>query len=102
MNQLIILDGSITYNDFDIDDNIPFLEQVSSYKEDILQISYGTRFILDVGWYPEADPAGYFWIRGIKDFNWQEPLISFRCRSLQELKASIEQVAAALSSQNID
>lgn len=100
INTLTILDGIITYNDFDIDEDIAFQKQENSYKEDILQIEFGSRYILDVGWYPEANPEGYFWVRGIEDCNWQEPLISIQCRSLHQLKEEIEKIATLLSLKN--
>ena len=70
MRNLNLYNGIIDYNDFDIDENVPFEEQEYSYKEDILQISYGDRLTLDVGWYPEHNPQGYFIVYAVKDSNW--------------------------------
>lgn len=99
IKNLNILDGIITYNDFDIDENRSFQAQEFSYKEDILQITFGERYTLDVGWYPEMNPEGYFVVKGIEDYDWMRPLITIRSRSLAELKAAIEQVAVLLSAQ---
>ena len=55
ISNLNILDGIISYNEFDIDENKPFEDQWYNFSEDILQIKYGKRFILDVGWYPQHD-----------------------------------------------
>jgi hypothetical protein len=63
IKNLKLYDGIITYNDFDIDEARTFQDQEYSYKMDILQISFGNRYILDVGWYPEFDPKGHFWVR---------------------------------------
>lgn len=100
INSLNIYSGNLTYNDLDIDEKIPFEEQKWSYKMDIIQIEFGPRYTLDVGWEPELDPEGHFWVRGIQDCNWQKPLMSVRCRSLHELKQGIEKVAALLSLKN--
>jgi hypothetical protein len=50
-----IHDGIITFNDFDINEDTSFGQQKYSYKEDMLQVAFGDRFILDV----EHDPKGY-------------------------------------------
>ena len=100
IKNLKLYDGIITYNDFDIDEALTFQDQEYSYKMDILQISFGTRYVLDVGWYPEFDPKGHFWVRGIQDYDWLKPITQQKCRSLAELKKVIEEVAALLSSKN--
>jgi len=99
IDNLNIHNGVMTYNDFNIDENRSFKAQEFSYKEDILQITFGERYTLDVGWYPEGNPDGYFLVKGIEDCDWMRPLIMIRSRSLGELKGAIEQVAMLLSSQ---
>lgn len=93
INNLNILNGIIAYNDFDIDEKIPFQDQKYSFKEDILQIEFGDHFLLDVGWYPEMNPEGYFVVYAIQDYDWQNPLYEEECRTLQELKHTIEKFA---------
>ena len=100
IDQLNIDDGKITYNDFDIDENRQFYDQEYSYKQDILQIEFGERYVLDVGWYPEFDPKGYFLVRAIEDYDWLKPLLAKKCRSLKELKKAIEETANILSLKN--
>lgn len=98
VKNLNILNGIITYNDFDIDENIPFQNQKHSFKEDILQIEFGRHFLLDVGWYPEMDPKGYFVVRAIQDYDWQNPLYEEKCRIQNELKDAIEKTARLIVS----
>ncbi len=93
VKNLNILNGTIVYNDFDIDEKIPFQNQKYSFKEDILQIEFGEHFLLDVGWYSEFNPEGNFWIRVIQDYDWQNPLYEEKCRTLGELKTVIEKFA---------
>ncbi len=100
IENLNIYDGNITYNDFDIDERIPFGEQKYSYKMDILQITFGPRYILDVGWGPEFNPKGSFLVQAIKDYDWLKPLIEKKCHSLAELKKIIEETAKLLSLKN--
>lgn len=93
VKNLNILNGTVTYNDFDIDENIPFQEQKYSFKQDILQIAFGDHLLLDIGWYPEMSPQGHFWVRMIQDYDWQNPLYEEKCRTLNELKNIIEKFA---------
>jgi hypothetical protein len=93
IKQLNLFGGKITYNDFDIEEHIPFQNQKFSYKEDILQVRYGKTFLLDVGWYPEMEENGYFKVRAIKDYDWCNPLSEKACRNLNELKRAIEETA---------
>lgn len=97
VDNLNILNGVITYNDFDIDENLPFEKQEYSFKEDILQIAFGDRFTLDVGWYPEMNPSGYFVVRAIQDYDWMEPVAKIKCRTLKRLKKAIEKVARIIN-----
>jgi hypothetical protein len=97
IDSLNIYNGIMTYNDFDIDDKKPFEEQKWSHKCDIIQIEFGPRYTLDVGWYPEFDPTGHFLVQGIKDFDWLKPIAKKQCRSLASLKKAIEEIAQLLS-----
>ena len=99
IDTLNILDGIITYNDFDIDENISFEKQKYSFKQDILQIMFGDRFLLDLGWYPEMNPSGYFVVRVILDYDWQEPVAKIKCRTLKKLKKAIEKAAKIIDEQ---
>lgn len=97
INTVYILDGIVTYNDFDIDENISFKDQEFFYKEDMLQISFDTQYVLDVGWYPEFQPTGSFLVQGIQNCDWTNPIIVIKCKTLKELKTAIEQIALILS-----
>lgn len=97
VHSLNLIGGIITYNDFDIDEKVPFEEQKWSYKMDILQITFGPRYTLDVGWVPEFDPKGYFWVQAIKDYDWLNPIAEKKCRTLASLKKAIEEIAILLS-----
>lgn len=93
IKKLNLLDGVITYNDFDIDEYIPFKDQWYMYKEDILQVCFGRRFILDVGFYPSGNPNGCFAIKAILDNDWEHYLSKIKCCTLVELKNAIERTA---------
>ena len=86
IEKLNILDGLVIYNSFDIDEDVSFEDQWYSYSEDILQIKFGERFVLDVGWYPESDLEGKFIVYAILDQNWDNPLMTITCTLLEERK----------------
>ena len=91
-----LLGGEITYDDFDINTNVPLLQQIGSLQEDMLQIKYGKRFILDVGWRPDLDPNGYFLVLVILDTDWLNPVFATKCHTLAELKTVLESAAALI------
>ncbi len=93
-----IQNGEITFNGFDIDMNIPLCNQIDSLREDMLQINYGKRFILDVGWQPDFDPNGYFLVLVIQDKDWLDPVVKTKCHTLEELKKTIESSAQLIQS----
>ena len=97
IKKLNILDGIIVYNDFDIQENIPFEKQWYSYKEDMLQVQFGDRFILDVGWYPEDDQNGNFTVLAIENQDWMNPVSQIKCKTLDELKKAIEKTAKVIT-----
>ena len=94
-----IRDGVIVYDGFDIDENIPLEQQVSSLREDMLQIKFGERFVLDVGWRPDFEPDGYFIVYAIQDKDWEAPLLKKKCYSLKTLKKAIEKCAEIIDEQ---
>ena len=99
LESLKIFDGMVTYYDFDIDESISFEEQKYSYKEDILQIKFGDRFILDVGWYPEFESQGNFLISAIQDNDWMDPVLKTKCYTLEDLMKAIESTAIFIQNQ---
>lgn len=77
--------GRVVYNDFNLNPNASLESQINSLKEDLFQINYYDEYIIDVGWYPEFDEEGSFRICVIKDFDWEAPLFSKRCRDISSL-----------------
>lgn len=98
IDSINILSGKIIYNDFDIDEEVSFEDQVYSFKEDILQIAFGDELIIDVGWYPEFQSHGHFLVRIIKNENWQNPMFKEECRTLDALRSTIEKAAVLIVS----
>ena len=46
---------------------------------------------IDLGWYPDGDPAGSFRLVAILNDNWDSPLLEFSSRSKQEVVEMMEQ-----------
>lgn len=63
-------------------------------KQDLLQIKHkATGILLDVGWYPDSSPSGFYRLVLIQDYEWEQPLFSYASSSYQEIIAKIEEVA---------
>lgn len=77
--------GKIIYNDFDIDINLPFEQQIFSLKEDLLQVNYDDKYLIDIGWAPEFDTKGKFKIRIINDLDWSSPIYFKQTNSVKKL-----------------
>ncbi len=96
IKKLNLLDGKIVWDGFDIDENIPLEKQVDSLREDMLQIGFGKRFVVDVGWQPDFELNGNFIIRAIQDYDWMNPLYRVKCRAFDELKKAIEEAVLVI------
>ncbi|QDH21688.1 hypothetical protein [Saccharibacillus brassicae] len=82
-NSLTEMDPSQQKTD---DENVWF-----NFTEDLLQVKH-TKFgiLLDVGWYPERDPDGYYGLELIKNYDWSNPLVSVDTKDIQDLAERIE------------
>jgi hypothetical protein len=76
------------------------------FPEDLLQIVNDRKgLLLDVGWYPHADPSGSYCLRlirvhdggakGADSYDWQHPVVDFETRSLAEILQKIQELAAS-------
>lgn len=84
-------EGNVVFNDLIIDKNEPLSMQLESLKEDLLQVNYSNKYILDIGWYPEFDIEGQFTISVIADYNWEKPLLLKECNTVEKLEKDINQ-----------
>jgi hypothetical protein len=83
--------GKIVYDDFDINPNIPLEQQIFSLKEDMFQVNYHDKYLIDIGWGPEFNLKGKFKIRIIKNFNWTNPIYFKQTSSLKKLFKLVEE-----------
>ncbi len=82
----VVRDGSITNDE--------------SYKEDLLSIEclwfngtgWSTEpngYVLDLGWYPEADPQGSYCLTLLRG-DWDHTLVNYESRDRRQIRAAIE------------
>src|SRR5262245_27951034 len=67
------------------------------FGQDLLQIRNNKAgLLLDVGWYPPADPSGHFGLKLIKMYQdeclWESPIESFATRDLDSLISKITEL----------
>lgn len=73
------------YIDFDYDEKKSLSEQEFLLKEDIIQIVYEKKYILDIGWYPEFEINGAFRLLIIKNSDWETPFKKYECKDIDTL-----------------
>ncbi|MDY3790954.1 MAG: hypothetical protein SOZ56_00595 [Oscillospiraceae bacterium] len=88
---LVSCGWQITYDEFNIDFSLPFMKQKDWLNEDLFQAS-SEDFIIDMGWYPEGDPAGKLRALLIKNHNWLEPVSEFEDNNAAMLEEHIRKL----------
>lgn len=97
----LITSGKVTYCDPNMDINIPLTHQISTLKEDMLQVEYGSDILLDIGWFPSFAPEGKFQIRIIREYDWGVPVVYAETSELvvlSEVVSCFEKVCIRLAS----
>lgn len=90
--------GIVVCNDFQIDENNSVENQVDNLKEDLFQVNYDDKFIIDVGWFPSFSKNGQFKVVVIEDFNWDDPIYKKTSRTISELREHIEKSVSIVKS----
>ncbi|MCL2336018.1 MAG: hypothetical protein FWC60_01215 [Firmicutes bacterium] len=75
---------------FNVNESLDYYEQQFSYKQDMLQITYDNNYVIDVGWYQDFDPNGFFKIVIIKDNDWWNPVLIEKCTNTKDLSVYME------------
>lgn len=79
------------YNEFNIDPVLSFQEQKWYFKEDLIQIEFNNKYLIDIGWYPELNPDGFFLISVIKNYDWDNPSFEKKCKDIETLKKYLQE-----------
>lgn len=93
-DKINIHQGEMAYNTFNIDLSKDPSSQIHELRQDLIQVVYGTRYVVDVGWYPMYKPEGFFLIYVVEDRDWDEPLLKLKVTKfdtfIQSLKEAID------------
>ncbi len=85
INNNIFYPGIVKYNSFNIDFDRPLSSQTKELNEDLIQVEYMNKYLLDIGWYPEGDEKGKIIVQLIRNNKWDNPVIKdehFDCETL--------------------
>lgn len=85
--------GKVVFDDMQIDENASLDSQIDNLKEDLYQVNYDDKYIIDVGWFPSFSLNGHFRVVIIKDFDWESPIFQKKCRTFIELREFVEEAA---------
>ena len=83
--------GKIVYDDFQINPDMALEKQIFSLKEDMFQVSFCDKYLIDIGWNPEFNLNGNFKIRIIKNFDWSNPIYFKQTNNLNTLDKSVKE-----------
>ncbi len=98
LNNNLFLPGKVLYNSFDIDFERPFAEQLEELNEDLIQVEYNEKYILDIGWYPEHNANGNIIIQLIFDNQWDTPIVKEKVNNIDSLLKIIKEIQIFLLS----
>lgn len=91
LDTINIRNGTVTYNTFNVDLSKNAASQIPELRQDLLQITYGTRYVIDVGWYPMYKPEGFFLICVVEDSDWDEPLLKLKVTKFEKFISSLQE-----------
>lgn len=85
--------GRVEFWDLEtLDEEQPLADQVQELKEDLAQVEYPSRVLLDIGWYSEFSEypeRGAFKIYVVRKENWDQPLFQTTCATIAALKKAL-------------
>lgn len=90
-----IFPAQVLFDDFHIVQDFSLKAQEDNLKEDLLQIAFSEALIIDLGWRPELDCTGQFYVSIIKNNDWNSPLF-IKSASDTQLLLNIFKEAVAL------
>lgn len=104
LSDIDLKSGILEYDSFEIDPKAHFADQRFFFTEDLIQIAFGEKFCLDVGYYPASNPNGFFMVEVILNEDWEKPVYQKKCKSLEEMKKCLQEatdLADSLSHEKI-
>lgn len=76
------------------------------FTQDLAQLENNEKKqLIDIGWYPDGDPSGYYGLSLIGqtrslEWNWEEPIYEFECHSLSDLISEIKRLTDFSTDEN--
>lgn len=83
--------GKVEHDSFDINYELPLVDQIDWLTEDLFQVNYDDKYMLDIGWYSSFPSLGGFRIVVVKDFDWSNPIFSKECSRQDELDCYVQE-----------
>lgn len=92
--------SQISYDELSLlDEDLSFDKQLFLLQEDLLQVKCRNNlYLLDVGWYPEFDIQGFFNVKIIKQYNWENPIFQKKATDIATLKQILIECSSILGS----
>lgn len=97
INDKVFYPGTIRYNTFNINFDLPFDNQLEELNEDLIQVEYGANYLLDIGWYPEGDANGAIIIQLIHENHWESPVIRTEALDSESLINNINRIVVLIN-----
>ncbi len=91
LEKLNLHNGIVTYNEFKIDLSKSVESQIDHLQQDLLQIKYGSHYLIDVGWVPSPTPKGFFAINVIESCDWDNPLLKLKVKKFDKFIESLQE-----------
>ena len=96
-----LFNNQILYDELSLlDEEVSLSDQSMLLKEDLFQVqSFDGLCLLDVGWYPEFDMKGYFEVKVIRKYDWENPIFIKRTSDIQSLKQILIECKSLLNTE---
>lgn len=78
--------GTVIFDEFCIDPNLPYETQVDELHQDLLYIRYPQDYAIDIHWLPDRDLNGKFMISIVQDPDWEKPVRMQTTKDFEQLE----------------
>ncbi|PTT32561.1 hypothetical protein [Pseudomonas sp. HMWF021] len=89
-DEITSLGGKIIFDEISKLSNLEISLIIDDLKEDLLQASFPSGQILDIGWYPEFSENGSFKILLISNRDWDSPTYSETAKTWKSLGKALK------------
>ncbi len=94
-DNLDVSPGIIINNDIqELNPNLSLESQLDSLKEDLFQVVFDDKIVLDAGWYSDGSIDGEFVIYLLENEDWDNPMERKTVHSFEELRSGVQELLA--------